>query len=51
MNEIARELQSSDNLKEIKEIQFSILGREELEKGAVVEVLTSDTYDGIIPKT
>ena len=43
MNEIARELQSSDNLKEIKEIQFSILGREELEKGAVVEVLTSDT--------
>ena len=50
MNEIARELQSSDNLKEIKEIQFSILGKEELEKGAVAEILTSDTYDGIKPK-
>jgi DNA-directed RNA polymerase II subunit RPB1 len=51
MDEIARELQSSDNLKEIKEIQFSILGNDELDRGAVVEILTSDTYDGLLPKT
>ena len=38
-------------LESIDELQFSIFNHSDINKGSVVDVLTSDTYDGFIPKS
>ena len=39
MNHLLRELESADNLKEIKKIVFTIFDQNELNEGVEVEVL------------
>ena len=51
MDRLINEINSHKSLENINELQFSILKHSDIENGAVVDVLTSDTYDGSIPKS
>lgn len=50
MSKLQNLLDNYDNYELIKGIQFGILSEEEIYKGSVCEVLTSDTYDNNEPK-
>ena len=51
MDNLINEINSHKSLENINELQFSILNHSYIENGSVVDVLTSDTYDGSIPKS
>ncbi len=48
--QLIRDLKNTENLKSIKQIQFSLFSPEEIKRGSVCDILTSDTYDGNYPK-
>ena len=50
MTHLLRELKNTDDLENIKEIQFSLFSHHDIKNGAVSEILTPDSYDGNIPK-
>lgn len=45
MSTLIRELRKTDDVKQIKSVQFSLLSPELIEKGSVCEVTIPDTYD------
>jgi DNA-directed RNA polymerase II subunit RPB1 len=50
MTHLLRELKNTDDLENIREIQFSLFSHNDIKNGAVSEILTPDSYDGNIPK-
>lgn len=50
MSHLLHELQSSENLESVHEIQFSLFSHQDIKKGSVADILTADTYDGNVPK-
>ena len=50
MTHLLHELQNTDNLESINEIQFSLFSHQDIKRGSVVDILTPDTYDSNIPK-
>jgi hypothetical protein len=48
-NLLKKELNSQNGLESVKEIEFSIFSQDLIKKGAVTEILTSDTYNGAVP--
>ena len=48
-NLLKKELNSQNGLESVKEIQFSIFSQDLINRGAVTEILTSDTYNGAVP--
>ena len=51
MDNLINEINSQKSLENVSEIQFGIHSHSHIERGSVVDVLTSDTYNGIIPKS
>ena len=50
MAHLLRELQNSDNLESINEIQFSLFSHQDIKRGSVADILTPETYDSNVPK-
>jgi DNA-directed RNA polymerase beta' subunit len=50
MTHLLRELQNSDNLELVHEIQFSLFSHQDIKRGSVADILTPETYDSNIPK-
>ena len=50
MTHLLHELQNTENLENIHEIQFSLFSHNDIERGSVADILTPDTYDSNIPK-
>ena len=50
MTHLLRELQNTDNLESISEIQFSIFSHQDIKRGSVADILIPETYDANIPK-
>jgi DNA-directed RNA polymerase beta' subunit len=50
MTHLLRELQNGDNLENINEIQFSLFSHQDIKRGSVADILTSDTYDANVPR-
>jgi DNA-directed RNA polymerase beta' subunit len=50
MTHLLRELQNTDNLESIHEIQFSLFSHQDIKRGSVADILTPETYDANIPK-
>jgi DNA-directed RNA polymerase II subunit RPB1 len=49
MSHLLQELQNTDNLESVEEIQFSLLSHNDIKKGSVADILTPDTYNSNIP--
>ncbi len=49
MSQLLQELQNTDNLESIEEIQFSLLSHNDIKRGSVVDILTADTYNSNVP--
>lgn len=47
---ITSEINSEENLEHISELQMCVFSHADINKGSVVDILTSDTYDGDVPK-
>ena len=50
MTHLLRELQNTDNLESIHEIQFSLFSHQDIKRGSVADILTPETYDSNVPK-
>ena len=50
MTHLLNELQNTDNLESINEIQFSLFSHQDIKRGSVADILTPDTYDSNLPK-
>jgi len=50
MTHLLHELQNTEYLESINEIQFSLFSHSDIKNGAVANILTPDTYDSNIPK-
>ena len=50
MTHLLRELRNTEDLEDVKQIQFSLFSHQDIKRGSVADILTPDTYDGNIPK-
>jgi DNA-directed RNA polymerase beta' subunit len=50
MTHLLHELQNTDNVESIHEIQFSLFSHQDIKRGSVADILTPDTYDSNMPK-
>lgn len=50
LTKLIPELEKFDDYETVKGIQFSLYSHEMIDKGAVCNVITADTYDGNLPK-
>jgi len=50
MTHLLHELQNTDYLESVEEIQFSLLSHQDIKNGSVADILTAETYDSNIPK-
>ena len=50
MTHLLHELQNTNDLESINEIQFSLFSHHDIKRGSVADILTPDTYDSNIPK-